>query len=195
MKQKLDDYIRSSLKSPIEEEISAILEIFEPVHLAKGQAFKEADTICRYMGFVVEGAVKHCMNNNNEEELVGMISDKNNLIADMTSTRTNKPTPIAIQAIEPTTLLVADMKHVEALFETNLTFNRLVREFMSDSVVNLVKLYILFINGKAKERYRYVIESNPELLKKVPLRVIASMIGVTPTQLSRIRKDLKEGIS
>jgi ribosomal protein L10 len=45
----------------------------------------------------------------------------------------------------------------------------------------------LFLTGTAKERYQFILENKPELLKKFPLRFIASMIGITPTQLSRVR--------
>jgi hypothetical protein len=47
----------------------------------------------------------------------------------------------------------------------------------------------MFLNGTAKERYQYLLATNPSLLEKFPLKFVASMIGVTPTQLSRIRKE------
>lgn len=59
---------------------------------------------------------------------------------------------------------------------------------MADQVAELLKLYILFLTGYASDRYHFILNNNPDLLEKFPLHFIASMIGVTPTQLSRIRK-------
>ena len=39
----------------------------------------------------------------------------------------------------------------------------------------------------AKERYRFISESNPEVLQRAPLGHIASYLGITPETLSRIR--------
>jgi hypothetical protein len=63
-----------------------------------------------------------------------------------------------------------------------------MREYITDKVVDFGKLHILFLTGTGKERYDFILENNPALLKNTPLRFIASMIGITATQLSRIRK-------
>jgi hypothetical protein len=52
----------------------------------------------------------------------------------------------------------------------------------------MAEIQFLFLTGTAKERYQRILENNPEMLRKFPLRFIASMIGITPTQLSRVRK-------
>ncbi|MFG1494857.1 Crp/Fnr family transcriptional regulator [Halobacteriovorax sp. ZH4_bin.1] len=49
---------------------------------------------------------------------------------------------------------------------------------------------ISLLDGEAKERYLSFIEENPGLAKRVPLYHLASKLGITPTQLSRIRKSI-----
>lgn len=55
--------------------------------------------------------------------------------------------------------------------------------------MELLKRHLIFLNETAKERDQYLLGTNPEILKKFPLKYVASMIGVTQTQLSRIRKE------
>lgn len=40
----------------------------------------------------------------------------------------------------------------------------------------------------AKERYEILLKNRPEVVKKVPLGIIASYLGITQETLSRIRK-------
>ncbi len=40
----------------------------------------------------------------------------------------------------------------------------------------------------ANERYKELIATHPNLETRIPLQYIASYLGITPTQLSRIRK-------
>ncbi|MEM6380735.1 MAG: hypothetical protein AAF705_21310 [Bacteroidota bacterium] len=81
---------------------------------------------------------------------------------------------------------------MKALLEVNLTFNKLIREHMADRTVEMAKQHLLFLSATAKDRYRFMIQHNPGLIKNLPLRFIASMIGITPTQLSRIRNQKGE---
>lgn len=44
------------------------------------------------------------------------------------------------------------------------------------------------INGDAESRFLSLIKSRPEILQKVPLKIIASYLGITQSYLSRLRK-------
>jgi len=187
MKEQLSHYIRLNLKNPKEEEINDILEIFHVQHLQKGEHFKQQSRICQKIGFLAAGSLQHYAIKNNGDEVTIRVSNKNGFITDILSLRTKEKTPISIKALEPTTMLVASEKDMTNLLEVNLTFNRLLREYISATVEKQARLYVLFLTGTAKERYRFILENNPSLLKRFPLRFIASMIGITPTQLSRIR--------
>lgn len=43
----------------------------------------------------------------------------------------------------------------------------------------------------SEERYQRLIGTEPELLQRIPLQYLASMLGVTPRHLSRIRKAVR----
>ncbi|HEX9503151.1 MAG TPA: hypothetical protein VF974_02410 [Patescibacteria group bacterium] len=48
------------------------------------------------------------------------------------------------------------------------------------------------ITETAEERYAQLLISNPEIFKQVPLKNIATYLGITDTSLSRIRKELSK---
>ncbi len=47
-----------------------------------------------------------------------------------------------------------------------------------------------FLNETAEERYLNLFTERPELIKEIPLKYIASYIGITPQALSRIRRNI-----
>lgn len=49
------------------------------------------------------------------------------------------------------------------------------------------------ITDQAKDRYLRLLEEQPEVIQYVPLKHIATYLGVTDTSLSRIRKDILKG--
>lgn len=188
MKEKLEYFIRSVVKNPCEEEIKDILEIFHLETLPKGEHFKHRSELCTKLGFLVEGSVRVYATKSNGKEITVKITKKDNLVADLVSVRTQEKTPVSIEALEPTQMLVTSIKQMKELLEVNLTLNKLIREHMADRVASLGVWHVLFLAGNAQERYKFILDNNPDFLKNIPLRFIASMIGITPTQLSRIRK-------
>lgn len=188
-KERFEYFIRSIVTNPIDEEVAAILDIFQEKEYDKGDHFKHHHEICKVLGYIVEGSVRQYVVKENGEEMTGNIISKNNMVTDFISVRAHQKTQMSIEALEPTTLLVASTAAHFKLLDGNLTYNRFIREHLADSAMKLAQLHMLFLTGSAKERYQFILENNPDLLKKFPLRFIATMIGITPTQLSRIRKN------
>jgi len=189
MKNQFEDFIHQRVKKPRDHEIQEILSIFSEKKFDKGALFKEGHTIIKRLGFLVDGSARTYFINDKGDEITDEIVQKNNFLSDIISVRTGEKSPIIIELLEKSIVLVANMDSVWDLLEHNVTFNILIREYIGDRSMELLKRYLMFLNGTAKERYQYILETNPEILKKFPLKYVASMIGVTPTQLSRIRKE------
>lgn len=187
MNAKFEDFIYRRVKNAKEQEVAEILSIFHQRDCAKGELFKESDTIIKELGFLLNGSSRSYFINEKGDEITDGILQGESFLSDIISIRTGEKSPIIIEILEQSTILAAQMVNVWELLERNLTFNILIREYIGDRSMELVQKHLMFLNGTAKERYHYLLAANPSLLRKFPLRYIASMIGVTQTQLSRIR--------
>lgn len=191
MKNQFEDFIYQRVKKSKDHEVQEILSIFFEKKLEKGTLFKEGNTVIKKLGFLIDGSARSYFINDRGDEITDEIIQKNNFLSDIISVRTGEKSPIIIDILERSTVLVANMPSVWDLLERSVTFNVLIREHIGDRSMLLLKRHLLFLNGTAKERYQYILDTNPEILMKFPLKYVASMIGVTQTQLSRIRKEKK----
>jgi CRP-like cAMP-binding protein len=57
----------------------------------------------------------------------------------------------------------------------------------------LQRRIIMLMSFSALERYQHFIETYPDIIQRVPQRMIASYLGITPEALSRVRKSLVMG--
>ena len=187
MKELLRQYIIDQVASPKDEEIKEILSIFEAKEFKKSDYFKEPFKTGKEIGFLAKGAIRIVIFKDNGEEVTARIREENSFIADPNILQNNDPSPLGIECLEDLSLLVANITDFQSLLESNLTLNIVVRKFLAQQMSEIGKQQLLFLTGSAKERYEFIIEQHPNLLKKFPLRFIASMIGITPTQLSRVR--------
>lgn len=48
------------------------------------------------------------------------------------------------------------------------------------------------ITDQAKTRYQRLLEARPDIMQNVPLKQIATYLGITDTSLSHIRKELAD---
>lgn len=57
----------------------------------------------------------------------------------------------------------------------------------------LQKRVIMLMSASAMERYQHFVETYPQITQRVPQRMIASFLGITPEALSKIRGARSKG--
>jgi len=111
-------------------------------------------------------------------------------ISDMDSATNQKPTHIFIEAIEDS--------EVSFISSSNfIDFSNLERELLIEVSIkyrnNLIatnKRIIGLLSATADQRYREFTDTYPTLTQRLPLKLIASYIGITPEYLSDIRRKI-----
>jgi CRP-like cAMP-binding protein len=101
---------------------------------------------------------------------------------------TRKPCSYNVQALEETILWrisFEDLNTIYAETEIGNTIGRLASEGL---YLENFKREISLLTQTAEERYLALFSEQPEILKYIPLKYIASYIGITPQALSRIRR-------
>lgn len=98
-----------------------------------------------------------------------------------------RPSQKAIQAIADCTLIAIDAHSLFSLFDAFPELERLFRKIIEQAYVNTVNRVESLQFYTAEERYHALLKLNPDVLKRVPLKYIASYLGITQVSLSRIR--------
>lgn len=149
--------------------------------LSKGEIVKSA--------FRVEkGCLKSYVIDDKGKEHILQFAPEGWLITDMNSLFNSLPSSVFIEAIEdsevtfiPNTVYNSEKLEPSQLMEANM---RLVR-----NIIALNKRLTLLLASSAEDRYLDFIETYPTLFQRLPLKLIASYLGVTPQYISEIRKN------
>lgn len=116
-----------------------------------------------------------------------MFSFENSIIARVESLFTEKPSRKAIQMIEDSELIAIDSSKLFALYDSFPSIERLFRKIFESAYVDTVNRVESIQFNSAEERYNTLLKENPSVLQRVPLKYIASYLGITQVSLSRIR--------
>lgn len=94
----------------------------------------------------------------------------------------HQPSELFIDAIEDTVAVV-----IEKEKETNQNPQKFIKRL---SV--LQKRIIMLMSASAIERYEHFIQTYPDIVQRVPQRMIASYLGITPEALSKVKGKRKK---
>lgn len=160
--------------------------------LKKGEFVLRAGEVCNHVTFLNKGFVR-VYNIVNDEELTANFGFEGNYVTDYTSFVSRQPSLDYIIAMEDLEILQLNYIDMQAAYEKYPVwqkFGRLIAEYILIFATERSRSF-LFLSPE--ERYLKLMKDRPKVIVNVPLKYIASYLGITPEALSRIRKRLAEG--
>ncbi len=106
---------------------------------------------------------------------------------------TQSPSNFALEAVENSTLISFPYKAYRRLINTHTDLKDFYIAYLEQNwVIDKEKREIDIVMKDATSRYLELLGEHPDITERIPLNHIASHLGITPTQLSRIRKNMKK---
>lgn len=159
----------------------------------KGNILQDTYSKARYIYFICKGILRTYYLSEEGTTYTKNLFGENGFSASKVSLLTGEDSYLSIEALEESTLIFIDFVAYQTLIETNGEFKDFyIRYLEKNWVIVKEKNEISLILDDAMTRYRNFLRQNPEMEKRIPLHYIADHLGITPTQLSRIRRKLKE---
>jgi len=186
---ELYNYLNSV--SPIKDETwKKVKEMFTEKTLKKGDYFIKDGEMAKQIGFLTNGIIRAFYRNNEGTEYNKYFFLANNFVAGYSSLITNEPNKINQQALTDCRLLIINYADVVSLYESYQDFERFGRKLAELFFVHKEEREVDLVMLDADKRYLIFQQNFPCLEQMIPQYHIASYLGITPTQLSRIRRNL-----
>lgn len=171
-------------------ETDKITSRFKQKMFDKGDYFVKEGKTSLQMGFIEIGQFQYFSITEQGEERTTYISLPNTFVASLLTYLTETPSRESIRAITNVILWVIDKKDVITLQNEIPAFKEFYIRLIEWQICCIDKSRLDLITLTAEQRYEKVMRDEPELLQQVPLQYIASMLGVTPRHLSRLRNKI-----
>ncbi|OXE94992.1 CRP-like cAMP-binding protein [Flavobacterium araucananum] len=190
LKSKFESYAPVSAAS-----WQLIENIIEERSVKKGELLLQNGEIAKEIYFVAKGALRAFIT-----DQAGNIYNKNIFLegdfAGSTASLIQQiPSYFAIEALEESILInINYKKYRELIFKNDDLKNFYIAYLERNWVIEKEKREISLVMENATERYLDLLSKHPDISERIALLHIASHLGITPTQLSRIRKTLEKDL-
>ena len=183
---ELQTYINSYFNIDIED-LHQVEKLFQITHLSKDEFICRENMRCDSLNFIISGFVR-VYKYEKGTEITLWISSPSEFTTDLSSLIFNTYSRWNIQAISDCQFYTITKANYNKINEIIPTWQTLEKQFIAKCFLLLEDRIFSFLSLSSEERYKLLFESKKELFNLVPLNYIASMLGMTPETLSRIRK-------
>lgn len=156
--------------------------------IPKGTILLKEGEICTSGYLVVKGCLKSYVHDASGKEIIVQFAPENWIISDLDSVTNKTKSNLTIQAIEDS--IIKEVSYESVFTMENLPKDTLlaINEKFKRNIISLNRRLIAILTTSAEQRYMEFQKTYPSLVQRVPLKQIASYIGITPEYLSEIRR-------
>ncbi len=173
-----------SLSNILAIDLSAKVKIFK-----KGEVLQREGDKNSLAFFVKKGLLRSYTIDDKGKEHIVIFASEGWIVADAESEEFDTPSQVFIDCIENSEVIIIDKKNF-ANIELSIFQLKENNRLLQRRIAVLQKRVIMLMSVSAKDRYNTFLKSHPELPNRVPQRMIASYLGITPQALSTIRGEI-----
>ena len=186
-KQYVYDYFLKLLNNA--ELAGKLTEAAHLINVSCGESILEAGHRTDYVCLVVTGLVRGFYideEGNDRTKCFSLRGDwccTNNYLSKM-------PCPFFLEAEQDTVLAKFYISEIETIKADYPVLKSKIEELLAEAMMKSEERIYSFISLEARERYLLLMKEQPELIEKAKQEHIASYLGVTPSSLSRIKRNI-----
>lgn len=159
-------------------------DIFE-----KGKILSKQNNYNRSIYFVDEGLLRSFYQED-EKEITANFYSEGKISANIDTLFKNQPSRYSIETIEKSVITSCNFDQLEKLCAVSLTAANFSRYILGNLMTQMSNRITSLQLMTAKEKYIQLMEENPNIILRAPLRMIASYLGISQETLSRIRSEI-----
>lgn len=112
---------------------------------------------------------------------------ENDFVSSFDSVYHRSPSLFSLESIEPTETLAVKWSDFYRTAQENPILRNLYEEKLIERFRVYQQLFLSRIRNTPQQRYEELLETRPDIIRRIPQHYIASYLGITPVSLSRIR--------
>ncbi|AUC77678.1 MULTISPECIES: Crp/Fnr family transcriptional regulator [unclassified Olleya] len=172
------------------KDLKVVLSYFKLIKKSKHDILLSNGKNSQVSYFVKKGCLRLFYIDEEGKDITRYIAFENQFATELVSFISNEPAQETIQVIENSELLYITHDDFRHLMKTIPKWKEFYTLYLEKAYVNNSKRLISFTTLDAAERYKQLFKINPNIVKRLPNKIVASYINISQETLSRIKSKI-----
>jgi len=143
-----------------------------------------------FLSFVEEGIIRFNIPKEDYDFTFGFVFP-GSFASGYDSFLSRQPSVYNIEAVTDCILWQISYDDLRFIYDKTTIGEKIGRLIAEDLYIKKMKRELSLLQDNAQKKYEDLLKQQPHLIQNIPLKYIASYIGIRPQSLSRIRKQIK----
>ncbi|WP_126970731.1 Crp/Fnr family transcriptional regulator [Gynurincola endophyticus] len=177
------------ISSISEEEHYHLHKICEVRSYGRYEKLNIEDQYEEYLHFITKGVIRKFCKKDEEDITIQLAQEGEIICADVT-VFSDQPTRYQLETLEPTTTLSISKKRFLELYDKHPGIQRLSRKLLTLMLLKSEEYELEQVKYALRDRMARFLESQPQLINRVPQKILASYLNIQPETFSRLKTSL-----
>jgi len=170
-------------------QIQKMAEVLTMQKLKKGEVIHSPGEVCDWIGIINYGIIRYYTIAEGKEH-VGQLYFQDHAVTDYSSYFTETKSRIFMDAVKDSEIAIIKKKDLQILIEEDSDYQKMMFNYLSLIYISNFERTVSLLLDNAETRYLKLLTTRPEIIRQVPLYMVASYLGITPEALSRVRNKI-----
>ncbi|WP_024480740.1 Crp/Fnr family transcriptional regulator [Cellulophaga baltica] len=186
---ELTNFIKKNIQIEAEE-LKIVLPYFKTIKKSKNDILLSNGKNSQVSYFVKKGCLRLYYIDEEGKDITRYIAFENQFATELVSFISNEPAQETIQVIEDSELLYITHDDFRHLMLSIPKWKEFYTRYLEKAYVNNSRRLISFTTLDASERYKQLFQINPNIVRRLPNKIVASYINISQETLSRIKSKI-----
>lgn len=182
LKQYLSDKISLS-----PEHEALVDSCFRQKNAKRNEILVQKGSVAKYIYFVVKGCLRIFLVADDGSESTRFLIFENNWGTAFPSFITGKPSVAAIQSLEVSEILMLSFNDRQRLLDAIPGWETMYRIGLEQDYIASIQRIESLITMDSKTRYQVLMDTRPEIIRRLPNKIVADYLGISQETLSRLK--------
>jgi CRP-like cAMP-binding protein len=143
-----------------------------------------------YLSLVVKGLARKYVLVGKKEKTI-QLATEGKIIQSELSFHRRVPSTVIIETLEPTVLVSMRYDDVQFVLKNIPEAEQIARQMISYLFLKKDARYFAQLNNTTRQRFLYYLKHHPQMMQRVPQKILASYLEIKPETFSRLKHLLK----
>lgn len=172
------------------DQLDTVIQHFTPITTKRNEFLVREGEICKHVYFIVKGCVQILVLDHEGHETTRDFYFENNWVSQLQSFGTQTPSTENLVTPEPSELLAISYSSFGLMMQSVPQFAQIYQQILELSFNNSVYRINTFVSMDALDRIKWLMQHQPNILSRLPSKLVASYLGISPETLTRLKAKL-----